>query len=88
MERDCLIAYGASRLIFERMMLSSDPYEVQVFFFQFTTWFSIEFLSRSQKLVLMYLRTIKRLTWVNPAHPNSELTFHDVMKINQHVFSL
>lgn len=38
MERDCLIAYGASRLIFERMMLSSDPYKVQVFFLfsQFT----------------------------------------------------
>nr|KJB39281.1 hypothetical protein B456_007G005200 [Gossypium raimondii] len=30
MERDCLIAYGASMLIYERMMLSSDPYDVQV----------------------------------------------------------
>jgi len=30
MERDCLIAYGASMLIFERLMLSSDSYEVQV----------------------------------------------------------
>ncbi|KAJ8774049.1 hypothetical protein K2173_009480 [Erythroxylum novogranatense] len=30
MERDCLIAYGASNLIFERLMLSSDPFEVQV----------------------------------------------------------
>lgn len=30
MERDCLIAYGASMLIFERLMLSSDPFEVQV----------------------------------------------------------
>ncbi|TXG71433.1 hypothetical protein EZV62_000012 [Acer yangbiense] len=31
MERDCLIAYGASMLIFERLMLSSDPFDVQVF---------------------------------------------------------
>ncbi|CAN0910483.1 DNA-directed RNA polymerase III subunit 2 [Linum grandiflorum] len=30
MERDCLIAYGASMLIFERLMVSSDPFEVQV----------------------------------------------------------
>ncbi|KAK2662807.1 hypothetical protein Ddye_001381 [Dipteronia dyeriana] len=30
MERDCLIAYGASMLMFERLMLSSDPFEVQV----------------------------------------------------------
>lgn len=32
MERDCLIAYGASMLIFERLMVSSDPFEVQVLF--------------------------------------------------------
>ncbi|GFQ07093.1 DNA-directed RNA polymerase iii subunit rpc2 [Phtheirospermum japonicum] len=30
MERDCLIAYGASMLAYERLMLSSDPFEVQV----------------------------------------------------------
>ncbi|KAF3633260.1 hypothetical protein FXO37_27106 [Capsicum annuum] len=30
MERDCLLAYGASMLIHERLMLSSDPFEVQV----------------------------------------------------------
>ncbi|XP_059652045.1 DNA-directed RNA polymerase III subunit 2 [Cornus florida] len=30
MERDCLIAYGTSMLIFERLMISSDPFEVQV----------------------------------------------------------
>nr|POF03235.1 dna-directed rna polymerase iii subunit 2 [Quercus suber] len=30
MERDCLIAYGASMLVFERIMISSDPFEVQV----------------------------------------------------------
>lgn len=31
MERDCLIAYGASMLIFERLMLSADPFKAQVF---------------------------------------------------------
>ncbi|KAG6476797.1 hypothetical protein ZIOFF_066045 [Zingiber officinale] len=31
MERDCLIAHGVSMVISERMMLSSDPYEVQKF---------------------------------------------------------
>ncbi|GKB52813.1 nuclear RNA polymerase C2, partial [Tanacetum coccineum] len=30
MERDCLIAYGTSNLIYERLMISSDPFEVQV----------------------------------------------------------
>ncbi|KAJ8646439.1 hypothetical protein MRB53_008187 [Persea americana] len=30
MERDCLIAYGASMLIFERLMISSDPFQAQV----------------------------------------------------------
>ncbi|XP_017970034.1 PREDICTED: DNA-directed RNA polymerase III subunit 2 [Theobroma cacao] len=30
MERDCLISYGASLMIFERLMISSDPFEVQV----------------------------------------------------------
>ncbi|KAI3717287.1 hypothetical protein L1987_68818 [Smallanthus sonchifolius] len=30
MERDCLIAYGASNLIYERLMISSDPFETQV----------------------------------------------------------
>ncbi|PHT43438.1 hypothetical protein CQW23_17463 [Capsicum baccatum] len=29
MERDCSLAYGASMLIYERLMLSSDPFEVQ-----------------------------------------------------------
>ncbi|KAK4587588.1 hypothetical protein RGQ29_018839 [Quercus rubra] len=33
MERDCLIAYGASMLIFERLMISSDPFEVQNMWF-------------------------------------------------------
>ncbi|XP_047306154.1 DNA-directed RNA polymerase III subunit 2-like [Impatiens glandulifera] len=30
MERDCLIAYGASMLIYERLMLASDPFEIKV----------------------------------------------------------
>ncbi|KAK9056089.1 hypothetical protein SSX86_027177 [Deinandra increscens subsp. villosa] len=30
MERDCLIAHGTSNLIYERLMISSDPFEVQV----------------------------------------------------------
>lgn len=30
MERDCLIAYGASMLLYERLMLSSDAFEAQV----------------------------------------------------------
>ena len=32
MEHGCLIAYGASMLIFGRLMISSDPFEVQVLF--------------------------------------------------------
>ncbi|KAH1241741.1 DNA-directed RNA polymerase III subunit 2 [Glycine max] len=35
MERDCLIAYGASMLIYERLMLSSDPFEVQAIIWTF-----------------------------------------------------
>lgn len=30
MERDCLIAYGARMLIFERQVFSNDSYKVQV----------------------------------------------------------
>ncbi len=30
MERDCLIAYGASMLLLERLMISSDQFEVGV----------------------------------------------------------
>ena len=32
MKRDCLIGYYASMLIFGRLMVSSDPFEVQVLF--------------------------------------------------------
>ncbi len=31
MERDCLIAYGASMLLLERLMISSDAFEVSVY---------------------------------------------------------
>jgi DNA-directed RNA polymerase beta subunit len=30
MERDCLIAYGASMLLVERLMISSDAFDVEV----------------------------------------------------------
>ena len=30
MERDCLIGYGASQLLLERLMISSDVFEAQV----------------------------------------------------------
>ena len=30
MERDCLIAYGASMLLVERLMISSDAFNVEV----------------------------------------------------------
>ena len=30
MERDCLFAYGASQLLLERLMLSSDAHEVDI----------------------------------------------------------
>lgn len=30
MERDCLIAYGASQLLLERLMISSDAHEVDI----------------------------------------------------------
>lgn len=31
MERDCLIAYGASMLLMERLMVSSDEFKVRYF---------------------------------------------------------
>ena len=30
MERDCLLAYGTSNLLIERLLLASDPFEIFV----------------------------------------------------------
>jgi DNA-directed RNA polymerase III subunit RPC2 len=38
MERDCLIAYGSSMLLLERLMISSDQFVVQVNFSDFS-WY-------------------------------------------------
>lgn len=44
MERDCLIAYGTSNLIYERLMISSDPFEVQVCHIFFLIAYLVVFL--------------------------------------------
>ncbi|PHT43439.1 DNA-directed RNA polymerase III subunit RPC2 [Capsicum baccatum] len=38
MERDCLIAYGASMLIYERLMISSDPFDIGILQLQVEDW--------------------------------------------------
>lgn len=37
MEKDCLVAYGTSMLLYERLMVSSDQFEAQVTFICFCT---------------------------------------------------
>ena len=39
MERDCLIAYGASMLLVERLMISSDAFNVEVWLSSVATWY-------------------------------------------------
>ena len=53
MERDCLIAYGASMLLVERLMISSDAFNVEVWLSSVAIWYcTITLMISSDALIV------------------------------------